>query len=377
LWQVVEADEKGGKSRRLRAASALAKYDAASPRWGKAGSLVVNDLVQENPIFLGNWSEAFRPVKQWMLDPLSEFFRDRRQDRATERILASNLLADYAADRPDVLADLIMDADEKQFAILYPKITGSSEIAARLFRGEIEQDLSSLTDDSAKERQAKRQANSAVALLRLGRPEDVWPLLKHSPDPRVRSYIIHRFGPLGASPKEIIKRLEVEADVTIRQAMILGLGEFVEAEFEPSDRESLTLLLQQIYRDASDSGLHASAEWVLSLWKQQAWLEQMNQQWSKERIEREAVAREAFANEKSHSGSRWYVNGQGQTMIVIPGPSTFQMGSPLAEASREDEVQHLRRIDRTFALAAKPVTLREYQRHKRDYGIVRLSIATG
>ena len=38
-----------------------------------------------------------------------------------ERSVATNLLADYAADKPQVLADLLMDADEKQFAVIYPK----------------------------------------------------------------------------------------------------------------------------------------------------------------------------------------------------------------------------------------------------------------
>ena len=37
-------------------------------------------------------------------------------------MLATNLLADYAADRPAVLADLLMDADEKQFARIYPLV---------------------------------------------------------------------------------------------------------------------------------------------------------------------------------------------------------------------------------------------------------------
>ena len=53
----------------------------------------------------------------------------------------------------------------------------------------------------AKDNLAKRQANAAVALLKMGQPEKVWPLLKHSPDPRVRSYLIHRLSPLGARPQ--------------------------------------------------------------------------------------------------------------------------------------------------------------------------------
>ena len=60
---------------------------------------------------------------------------------------------------------------------------------------------------------------------------------------------------------------------------------------------------------------------------------------------------------------QWYVNGQGQTMVVLPGPVEFRMGSPPAEAGRHPE-QHLhrRRIGRTFAVSAKAVTVKEFQR---------------
>ena len=45
-------------------------------------------------------------------------------------------------------------------------------------------------------------------------------------------------------------------------------------------------------------------------------------------------------------------------MVVIPGPVEFVMGSPTTEAGRgPNENQHKRRIGRTFALAAKSVTL--------------------
>ena len=42
-----------------------------------------------------------------------------------------------------------------------------------------------------------------MALVRLGQPEKVWPLLRHSPDPSVRSYIVNWLKPLGADPKAI------------------------------------------------------------------------------------------------------------------------------------------------------------------------------
>ncbi len=167
LWAVAVKPEKGKESQRLRAAAALAKYDPESEKWAKCSPLVVNDLVLENPVYLGQWSEAFRPVKKSLLAPLGDIFRDRNAERASERTLATNLLADYAADQPQVLADLLMDADEKQFAVIYPKFKDRGEQGLPLLTGEIDKKLPPdlPSSDDQRETLAKRQANAAVALL--------------------------------------------------------------------------------------------------------------------------------------------------------------------------------------------------------------------
>src|SRR5262249_26576931 len=218
----VQAPERGREGQRLRAAAALVKFDQAGEGWSKSSNLVVNDLVLENQVFLGQWSELFRPVKDSLLPPLGDVFRDRNPDRAAERTLATNLLMDYAADQPQVLADLLMDADEKQFAVVFPGLKKRGDDGVRILTSAMDSKLPAdlPSSDERREKLAKRQANAAVALLRLGQAERVWPLLKHSPDPRVRSYVIHRFGPLGADAGTIIKRLQEEPDVSIRRALI-------------------------------------------------------------------------------------------------------------------------------------------------------------
>src|SRR5262249_51950814 len=266
--------ETGKESQRLRAAAALAKYAPESERWGKWSPLVVHDLVMENPFFLGQWGEAYRPVKNSFLPSLADIFRDQQPERAAERTLATNLLADYAADQPQLLADLLMDADDKQFAVLYPKFKEQGERGLSVLTGEIDKKLSPDAKDDAKEKLAKRQANAAVALLRMKQPEKVWPLLKHRPDPRARSYLIHRLYPLGADAGAIIKRLDEERDVTIRRALLLSLGEFSQKEHPLDTRQALLLKVQAIYRIDADPGLHGAAGWLLRQWKKEAWLKQ-------------------------------------------------------------------------------------------------------
>jgi formylglycine-generating enzyme required for sulfatase activity len=86
-------------------------------------------------------------------------------------------------------------------------------------------------------------------------------------------------------------------------------------------------------------------------------------------VKRDAASPEA----NSVKDARWYVNGEGQTMVVVPGPVTFQVGSPPTEEGRYGgadgklEKQVEKRIARSFAIAAKLVTVEEFQRFRQDH----------
>src|SRR5262249_49140847 len=205
-------------------------------------------------VFLSVWVEGFRPVRGKVLAPLGNIFGDASR-RETERTLATNILADYAADQPQVVADLLLDADEKQFAVLYPILKEHDEQGLNLLLGEVDKQRPPDAKEDAKEKLAKRQANAAVGLLRMDRAEKVWPLLKRSPDRSVRSYLIHRLGPMGADARTLVKRLDEEPDITIRRALVLSLGEFGEKEFPPGERAPVTEQMREVYRTAADPGL--------------------------------------------------------------------------------------------------------------------------
>jgi len=125
--------------------------------------------------------------------------------------------------------------------------THLGERAWPVLTGEIDKKLPLNGKDELKEKLAKRQTNAAVALLRMNEPAEVWPLLKHSPDPRVRSYLLHRLSPLGAEAKVIVKRLDEEPDLTIRRALILRLGEFGAKDFTVDNRNALLPKLHELY----------------------------------------------------------------------------------------------------------------------------------
>ena len=93
---------------------------------------------------------------------------------------------------------------------------------------------------AARDSFAKQQAEAAVNLLRLGQANLVWPLLRLSPDPSRRSYLIHGFRRMKADLVVIIRRLEVEADVSARRALTVSVGEFTGEQFTAAQRQSVT-----------------------------------------------------------------------------------------------------------------------------------------
>ena len=237
-----------------------------------------------------------------------------------------------------------------------------------------------------REHLAKRQANAAVALLRLGQPDVVWPLLKHSPDPRVRSYLIHYLSPRGADPGAVVRRLDEEKDVSIRRALLLILGEFGPDQLTAEERDRLAPKVLQLYRDDPDAGLHGAADWLLRQWGQGDELKKIDRAWAEDQPHRdekleeirkglaEASGRDVGAGLPRPPGAGspnafWYVNGQGQTMVVVPQPrEPFLIGSPPTEEGREGgpegkiEKQVEKRIGRSFAIAARGVTVEEFEK---------------
>jgi formylglycine-generating enzyme required for sulfatase activity len=383
LWQAVARPPRGHEQQRLRAAYALAAYDPDSPRWDAAGDKVVQDLVREsaNPAFLGIWLEGLRPVKARFLAPLAALFRERSAKRAAGRAVAANILADYAADQPDLLADLLMDADDHQFLVLFPQVPAHGEAGLAPLLAEVNTQPPAGADEADKETLARRKANAAAALFRLGHAVTTWPLLKHGDDPRVRSYLIQRLGPLGVNPQAIIQRLGDEQDLTIRRALLLSLGAFDQDQLPPAERAALTPQLLELFRADPDAGLHGAAEWLLRQWGERDKLRDADERLQQAAEQRLGAIKEEFAGGDGTATPRWFVTRQGETMTVLP-PMTFTMGSPPGEPGRDggpdgpSERQHEMHIGRSFAIATKPVTVGEFLRFRPDHKAGRLFAPT-
>jgi len=348
LWRQVNGTATPAP-RRFRVLVALATLDPDSTEWPGMAPQVTEQLLAANPLHLALWKTALEPVRRPLLASLGKAFRDGREGE--RGLLAATFLADYARDQPDILGDLLLEADPRQYAMLLPPLRTYPREAVALLTRELEKVPPADASEDTKEALAKRQAQAAVALLQLGQTQSVWPLLRHSPDPRRRTFLIHRLGPLGTAPQALIQRLKEEPEVYSRRALLLSLGDFSPSQLSPSEQELLIPSLLQIYRDDPDPGLHGASEWILRKWQQGARLADIDKDLATGKIE----------------GQRgWYVNGQQQTLVVVPGPSAVEMGSPPTEFGREGgaegitERPKLKKINRSFAIATKEVTVKQF-----------------
>ncbi len=217
-----------------------------------------------------------------------------------------------------------------------------------------------LIPEETKETLAKRQANAAVTLLNLNKPSSAWPILRHAPDSRTRSYLIHRMRPLHVDPQILAERfLDSSEEISIRQALALALGEFAADQLAASKRDGLLESLLNIYRNHPDPGLHAAVRWLLCHWGHKNQVSKLDA-----RIQ-ETEAQ--LAARKPTDRRQWYVTTQGHTMVVIQGGS-FLMGSPLTDLDRlHGETRYRRDVDRRFALAATEVTRAQWRKFQQAH----------
>jgi formylglycine-generating enzyme required for sulfatase activity len=137
-----------------------------------------------------------------------------------------------------------------------------------------------------------------------------------------------------------------------RRALILALGTYGPAAPSPAERQPLVAKLLDLYKNDPDAGIHGAAEWTLRQWQQSANVDEID----------------AKLTGKARAGGRWYVNGHGQTFALIEGPVEFRMGSPQADTERfGTEMPQRQPIPRRFAIAAKEVTVAQYQEFARKF----------
>jgi formylglycine-generating enzyme required for sulfatase activity len=142
--------------------------------------------------------------------------------------------------------------------------------------------------------------------------------------------------------------LEKEPEVSARRAILLSLGEYGLDRFSQDQRLRLVPTLLQLYREDVDPGIHGAAEWLLRQWKREDELKRIDKELTTGKVE---------------GKRRWYVNRQGQTMVILAGGGEFWMG--------EGKERRRMMIGRSFALASKEVTVEQFLRFRKDHTCIK------
>jgi formylglycine-generating enzyme required for sulfatase activity len=332
LWDVASAGDID-RRRKFRAACALATLDPDTGRWRELAPEAANALMlDENAFRIERWLDALRPVRQALLDPLAAIFRDRGRAE-DERFHAAVILQQYAADQPRFLVELIQDADVRQASMLLPALKAHRSTVVDWLSEALDEPPLARASEDAKDGLASRQANCAIALLLLDKPEKVWPLLRHSPEPMLRGHLLDRIQPMGVDPRLLAGRLRVEQEASARRALLLALAGYRGQGFSSSERAALECELVDRFQSDPDPGMHSAAERALRDWGRGGQVDALV---------------ESFKGKDGEAGRRWYVNSQGHTMVV-------------SDPRGQDPVlSHSKRIDRVFAIATKEVSVPQW-----------------
>jgi hypothetical protein len=148
---------------------------------------------------------------------------------------------------------------------------------------QLDRSLPATAKQEDKEALARQQAQAAVALLHLRRNERVWPLFHQPEDPTLRTYLIHRCAELGVDPTILANHLlrGEEKDNSVCQGLLLALGEYRADQLAELARGPSVDHFVTAYREDSDPGVHAAAEWLLRRWQKTDRLTQLDNELTK------------------------------------------------------------------------------------------------
>jgi formylglycine-generating enzyme required for sulfatase activity len=287
-------------------------------------------------------------------------FNELTQAPPKQDFFCTVYLADVTKQSALVTSDKLFEVGslKDQFAQLYRPITMTVSVGTTTGLPEYRILLHCPTiPDSLKEALALRQARAAVALIKLNAPETVWERLRHSPDPRVRSYIISNLSAYQADPQSLIDKLINDSrstEVSIKRALIISLGDYAEAALlDESQQSSLKDYLLKLYIDDPDTGIHGACEWSL---KQLGATEELK------RLRRELATGQRMGNRE------WYVTRQGEhTFAILDPQGPFLLGSPITEKDRSGglagtaEARCYHELEHVFAIASAEVTVEQFQ----------------
>lgn len=351
LWATLQAADLP-VDQRFRAACVLANLDSQHADWKSNSKNVAEFLLLQERHLADEWTELLRPVGQELIDSLQTRFLQPAGLDSAGRYIAAFALSEYCQQDQDRLISLLKNSATEQELFLKKLGRDRTAATARL-ASEFAKQPASIRSQQERELLAAQRARLGTALFLLGEPAPVWPAFEHQPDPTLRDLLVDQLAAWHVSPLVPWKQLSQTTSPSAKYALLLALGEYPREELLQKIGGDLVTYLRLLHGDDPDPGIHSAAAWLLGRLNHPP----------------QPPSAQLPLPMSASEPKKWYMDQEGHTLTIIHAPGTFLMGSPPDEADRQDdESQHQRRIDYSFAIATAPVTIAQ---HRRSGGIDR------
>ena len=334
LWESITADGIR-TSTQLRLATAIAVFEPESEHWATIANDVVAALTSFDEAEARKWVQLLSPARKWLISEFKYLFENGNNQ--SSRIVAADALTRFLDDDPDQLAELLRHSDIQQLHVVIAALKrhGSSVLDKIELLARIRPDLS--------EQDVNVIFNAVVTLAQMDRLDVLWSLLEADIPPDVRVLLVHRLAPSGVAPEILAQKLTQQTSPSVRRSLLLALGEYEPFQTTSRFRESVAGHVAEIHEDDPDSGVHSAADWLLREWR---------------------IGRDTHKHPREiEDGKNWFVDRFGQTMLVVRGPVTFNLGfSPGDPACVKVEPQQEIPIPYSFTMATTEITRQQSER---------------
>lgn len=345
------ADDKQ-RDRRIRFQAALAAALVEEKLWEQWASVIVDYLLEANPLHLQIYHRMMQPLRSEVLAALNVAAVDSQRSDDSRR-LAMQFLGEAHTKELDELLKLVNVAGDDQLTVLLTKIEPFREEALpklRLVAAEVIEHLKPYED---LDRSVRRISNAILALYHLGDYEAVWPKFLKNSRPDLRTSLIHRIPKIAINADEIVERLCNEQEPSVRQALLLTLGSGSRWTAVLKDDSDFIEKLIELYRNDPDAGCHSAARWLL---------QQLGLSKDADRIDLD-LAKEGIRKDRN-----WYVTPHGHSMLIVRGPVLFLMGDVPTKLLPTDRTTQDRqwpmRINRDWAIGMYEVSRPQFKKFR-------------
>lgn len=335
IWKLTESENA-----LLPAVSLLAEFDSESQeKWNGIANGITELLIAEPVDDAVQWSRFLKATDEYLTIPLRRIYLMDDQSRNSRDIdRARDLLGLNAEGDWGRVAELQMIAKRGDFTKLFSQFSRQNQKAEELLKIELDK------ANTQNELNVRRAANAAVAALKLGMSDLFLAQVRRPGMPDIRAFITHAARDAEVSPDSILDLIRNQNDSVALVTMLQILSTYPGEEIS----QNIITEVSNIFSQNSDPGVHASARWALSKWRQS---------------ETVAALENQSATVSVDERRNWFVTkNNAHRMSVIDGPIEFNIGSPISEKDRqEDETLGVMKIDRSFAIASTETTMGQFK----------------